>query len=107
MSVGDVAGLIAAIAFVVPVDLLAVALLAPRGVLDEGRTTTRGLSDSTVPLIGETTTTAQISTSASAPTANLGSPVVEVAALTSGVRRAVTGRRAGVAAARGGSRGGR
>jgi len=117
MSVGDVAGLIAAIAFAILVVLMAVPLLKLGRVLDETRTTIRGISDSTVPLIGEVTTTvgqaneqmdkidtittnaAQITTNASALTAlfaaTLGSPIVRVAAFTYGVRQAVSGRRAG------------
>ena len=123
MSGGDIAGLIAAGAFVVLVILLAVPLLKLGRVLDEARVTIRGLSDSTVPLIGEVTTTvgnaneqmeridvitsnaAQITTNASALTslfaATLGSPIIKAAAFTYGVRQAVTGRRAGAAAARG------
>ena len=103
MSVGDVAGLVAAIAFVVLVALLAVPLLKLGRVLDETRVTIRGLSDSSLPLIGEVTTTvgqaneqmekidtittnaAQITTNASALTAlfaaTLGSPIVRVAAV--------------------------
>ena len=126
MSGGDVAGLIAAGAFVVLVLLMAVPLLKLGGVFDEARATIKGLSDSTVPLIGEVTTTvgqaneqmakldtitanaAQITTNASALTslfaATLGSPVIKVAAFTFGVRQAVTGRRAGLAAARAGRR---
>ena len=117
MSVGDVAGLIAAIAFAILVVLMAVPLLKLGRVLDETRTTIRGISDSTVPLIGEVTTTvgqaneqmdkidtittnaAQITTNASALTAlfaaTLGSPIVRVAAFSYGVRQAVSGRRAG------------
>ena len=117
MSVGDVAGLIAAIAFAILVILMAVPLLKLGRVLDETRTTIKGISDSTVPLIGEVTTTvgqaneqmdkidtittnaAQITTNASALTAlfaaTLGSPIVRVAAFTYGVRQAVSGRRAG------------
>lgn len=122
MSGGDIAGLIAAGAFVVLVILLAVPLLKLGAVLDEARTTIRGLSESTVPLIGEVTTTvgnaneqmekidlitsnaAQITTNASALTslfaATLGSPIIKAAAFTYGVRQAVTGRRAGAAAGR-------
>ena len=123
MSFGDIAGLVAALAFVVLVALMAVPLLKLGRVLDEARITIRGLSDSTVPLIGEVTTTvgnaneqmekidvitsnaAQITTNASALTslfaATLGSPIIKAAAFTYGVRQAVTGRRAGAAAARG------
>ncbi len=127
MSGGDIAGLIAAGAFVVLVILLAVPLMKLGRVLDEARTTIRGLSDSTVPLIGEVTTTvgnaneqiekldtitsnaAQISTNASALTslfaATLGSPIIKAAAFTYGVRQAVTGRREGVATGRRARRG--
>lgn len=117
MSVGDIAGLIAAIAFVVLVALAAVPLLKLGRVLDEARVSIKGLSDSTVPLISEVTTTvgqaneqmekvdvittnaAQVTTNVSALTAlfaaTLGSPIVRVAAFTYGVRQAVAGRRAG------------
>ena len=57
MSVGDVAGLIAAGAFVLLVGFMAVPLLKLGRVLDETRVTIRGLSDDTRPLIGEVTTT--------------------------------------------------
>ena len=125
MSVGDVAGLIAAVAFVALVALLAVPLLKLGRVLDETRETIKGLSDSTVPLIGEVTTTvgqaneqmdkidtittnaAQITTNASALTAlfaaTLGSPIVRVAAFTYGVRQALSGRRPGAGPLRGGA----
>ena len=114
---GDVAGLIAAIAFVALVGLLAVPLIKLGRVLDETRTTIRNLSDDTRPLLSEVTTTvthtneqlvkvdtittnaAQVATNVSALTAlfaaTLGSPVVKVAAFTYGVRSAVTGRRTG------------
>jgi uncharacterized protein YoxC len=125
LSVGDVAGLIAALAFVVLVALLARPILKLGQVLDEARAAIKGVSDSTVPLIAEVTTTvgqaneqmekidtittnaAQITTNASALTAlfaaTLGSPVVRVAAFTYGVRQAVNGRRAGRRAARQGA----
>lgn len=117
MSAGDVAGLIAAIAFVLLVGLLAVPLLKLGKVLDETRATIRGLSEESVPLLQEVTTTvthtneqmvkvdtittnaAQVATNVSALTAlfaaTLGSPVVKVAAFTYGVRQAVAGRRSG------------
>lgn len=117
MSAGDVAGLIAAIAFVLLVGLLAVPLLKLGRVLDETRVTIKGLSDQSVPLLSEVTTTvthtneqlvkvdgittnaAQVATNVSALTAlfaaTLGSPVVKVAAFSYGVRQAMTGRRTG------------
>jgi uncharacterized protein YoxC len=115
MSVGDIAGLIAALAFVVLVTLLARPLLKLGGVFDETREAVRRLSDDTRPLITETTTAvtqvneqmqnvdtittgaAQVATNVSALTAlfaaTLGSPVVKLAAFTYGVRGAVSGRR--------------
>jgi uncharacterized protein YoxC len=123
MSVGDVAGLIAALAFVLLVGVMAVPLLKLGKVLDETRLTIRGLSEDTRPLIGEVTTTvsqtnlqlekvdtittnaAQVATNVSALTAlfaaTLGSPVIRVAAFTYGVRNAVTGRRTGAGRLRG------
>lgn len=115
MSVGDLAGLIAAFAFVLLVGVLAVPLIKLGGLLDETRQTVRGLSEGTVPLLAEVTTTvattneqlvrvdtittnvAQVSTNVSALTslfaATLGSPVIKVAAFTYGVRQAVAGRK--------------
>ena len=114
MSVGDVAGLIAAIAFVLLVGVLAYPLWKLGKVFDEARRSVRQLSDGTLPLLSEVTTTvsstnqqidkvdtittnvAQMSTNVSALTAlfaaTLGSPVVKVAALTYGVRQALSGR---------------
>jgi uncharacterized protein YoxC len=115
MSVGDVAGLIAAIAFVLLVGLLAIPLLKLGKVLDEARRLVGSVTDETVPLINEVTTTVgltnhqlervdtitagvqQVTTNVSALTslfaATLGSPVVKVAAFTYGVRRAMGERR--------------
>ncbi|GLY17338.1 DUF948 domain-containing protein [Kineosporia rhizophila] len=114
--VGDIAGLIAAIAFVLLVGVIAIPLIKLGKVLDETRNTVRGLSDGALPLLSEVTTTvastnqqlgkvdtitnnvAQVSTNVSALTAlfaaTLGSPVVKVAAFTYGVRQAVGGRKA-------------
>ncbi|HTC68177.1 MAG TPA: DUF948 domain-containing protein [Acidothermaceae bacterium] len=115
MSVGDVAGLIAAIAFVLLVGLLAVPLLKLGKVLDEARRLVGTVTDETVPLINEVTTTVgltnhqlervdtitagvqQVTTNVSALTslfaATLGSPVVKIAAFSYGVRRAMSDRR--------------
>jgi uncharacterized protein YoxC len=114
MSVGEVAGLIAAIAFVLLVGAMAVPLLKLGGVLDETRSMIKGVSDETVPLLSEVTTTvtttnAQLvrvdaitsnvqaaTTNVSAMTAlfaaTLGGPVVKVAAFTYGVRSAIADR---------------
>ncbi len=124
MSLGDIAGLIAAVAFVLLVGFLAIPLIKLGKVLDETRLTIKNLSDETVPLIGEVTTTVghtnhqlqkvdtittkvgvisdngvQVATNISALTAlfaaTLGSPVIRVAAFTYGVRHAMSGRKAG------------
>ncbi|MBI4941614.1 MULTISPECIES: DUF948 domain-containing protein [unclassified Kineosporia] len=117
MSLGDVAGLIAALAFVLLVGFLAYPLVKLGKVLEETRVTVRGISDGTVPLLSEVTTTvastnaqlvkvdsitdnvAQVSTNVSALTAlfaaTLGSPVVKVAAFSYGVRQAMNGRSSG------------
>ena len=114
MSVGDVAGLIAAIAFVLLVGLLAVPLLKLGKVLDEARRLVGTVTDETAPLISEVTTTVgltnhqlervdtitagvqQVTTNVSALTslfaATLGSPVVKIAAFSYGVRRAMSDR---------------
>jgi uncharacterized protein YoxC len=114
MSVADVAGLIAALAFFGLVSVLAYIAVKLGRVLDETRLTIRGLSEGTMPLLTEVTTTvttanhqlgkvdgitdnvAQVSTNVSALTslfaATLGSPVVKVAAFSYGVRQAVAGR---------------
>jgi uncharacterized protein YoxC len=114
MSVGDVAGLIAALAFFGLVCVLAYPLVKLGKVLDETRLTVRGLSEGAMPLLTEVTTTvsstnhqlgkvdaitdnvAQVSTNVSALTAlfaaTLGSPVVKVAAFSYGVRQAIAGR---------------
>ena len=111
---GEIAGLLAAIAFVLLVGAMAYPLIKLGQVLDETRVTVRGLSDGTLPLLTEVTTTvattneqlvkvdsitsnvAQVSTNVSALTslfaATLGSPVVKVAAFSYGVRRAIAGR---------------
>ena len=111
MSVGDWAGLIAALAFVALVAALAIPLLKLGKVLDEARATVKQISDSTGPLLASvteavsttnaqlakvdtvTTSAAQISTNVSALTglfaATLGTPVLKVAAFSYGVRSAL------------------
>ncbi len=117
MSVADVAGLIAAIAFVLLVGLLAVPLLKLGRVLDEARDSVKELTDHTVPVLDETaqlvassngqldnvdkvtTAAAQVSQNVSALTAlfaaTVGGPMVKVAAFSYGVRRALGGLAAG------------
>lgn len=117
MSVSDVAGLIAAIAFVLLVGLLAVPLLKLGRVLDEARDSVKELTDHTVPVLDETaqlvassngqldnvdkvtTAAAQVSQNVSALTAlfaaTVGGPMIKVAAFSYGVRRAFGGFAAG------------
>ncbi|MBD8077887.1 DUF948 domain-containing protein [Cellulosimicrobium arenosum] len=109
MSVGDVAGLVAAIAFVLLVGLLAVPLVKLGRVLDEARTSIKEVTDHSVPILDEaattvattnsqlvkvdtiTTSAAQVSENVSALTglyaATFGAPLVKVAAFTYGVRQ--------------------
>jgi uncharacterized protein YoxC len=114
MSAGEIAGLIAAVAFVLLVGVLAVPLVKLGGVFDETRSMIKGVSDETVPLLNEVTTTVsttnaqlvrvdaitknvqQVTANVSALTAlfaaTLGSPVIKVAAFTYAVRSAIAGR---------------
>jgi uncharacterized protein YoxC len=114
MSVGDIAGLIAAIAFVALVGFLAVPILKLGRLIDDARGTVQGVTNESLPLLREVTTTVsttngelervsaittnvqQVTTNISALTAlfaaTLGSPVIKVAAFTYGVRQAFTGR---------------
>lgn len=111
MSVGDVAGLIAAIAFVLLVGVLAVPLLKLGRVLDATRDSVKELTDHTLPVLDETavavastnaqlekvdtvtTAAAQVSENVSALTAlfaaTVGAPMIRVAAFSYGVRRAL------------------
>ncbi|MEZ0449633.1 DUF948 domain-containing protein [Cellulomonas sp. ICMP 17802] len=113
MSVGDVAGLIAAIAFVLLVGFLAVPLIKLGRVLDETRVSVKEITDHTVPVLDEaatlvassntqlenidtvTTAAAQVSENVSALTslfaATVGSPMIKAAAFSYGVRRALSG----------------
>jgi len=110
MSVGDVAGLIAAIAFVLLVGFLAVPLLKLGRVLDETRDSVRQITEHSVPILDEaattvastngqlakvdviTTSAAQVSENVSALTglyaATVGRPLIKVAAFSYGVRKA-------------------
>lgn len=115
--VGDIAGMIAAIAFVLLVGLLAVPLLKLGKVFDETTTSVKELTEHTVPVLDETallvasgntqlenidtvtTAAAQVSQNVSALTAlfaaTLGAPMIRVAAFSYGVRRALGGFAAG------------
>jgi uncharacterized protein YoxC len=111
MSVGDIAGLVAAIAFVLLVIVLAVPLVKLGRVLDEARASVKEITDHTVPVLDQTaatiastntqlgkvdsitTSAAQVGENVSALTslvaATVGEPLVKLAAVTYGVRRAV------------------
>ena len=111
MSVGDIAGLIAAIAFVLLVIVLAVPLVKLGRVLDEARASVKEITDHTVPVLDQTaatiastntqlgkvdsitTSAAQVGENVSALTslfaATVGEPMLKLAALSYGVRRAI------------------
>jgi uncharacterized protein YoxC len=113
ISIGDVAGVIAALAFAYLVLRLGGLIGKAGKVLDETRVGVRGVSEQTVPLLSQVTDTvastneqivrldtitanvASMSTNLNALTslfaATLGSPVVKVAAFTYGVRSAMSG----------------
>jgi len=113
VSVGDIAGVIAALAFAFLVVRLGSVIGKTGKVLDETRIGVRGISEQTVPLLSQVTDTvastneqivrldtitanvASMSTNVNALTslfaATLGSPVVKVAAFTYGVRSAMSG----------------
>ena len=122
MSVGEVAGLIAAIAFVVLVALTAVPLLKLGRVLEEVRLAVRDIGHESVPILTElrgtvratndelekigvvTEDVAKVSSNATVVSENaaqmttlfratLGGPLIKTAAFTYGVRRAITGDR--------------
>lgn len=122
VDLGDVAGLIAAVAFLALVMFIAVPLVKLGSTIDELRITVRNFSNETTPLISEVTTTVAttneqlgkvdtITTNVASTTSNvsaltalfaatLGSPIIRVAAFTYGVRQAVSGARQGRRAAR-------
>jgi uncharacterized protein YoxC len=113
VSVGDIAGVIAALAFAYLVVRLGGLLGKAGKVLDETRIGVRGISEQTVPLLSQVTDTvastneqivrldtftenvSSMSTNVNALTslfaATLGSPLVKVAAFTYGVRSAMNG----------------
>jgi uncharacterized protein YoxC len=57
MSAGEIAGLVAAFAFVLLVGMLAVPLLKLGKVLDQTTELVKGVTDETIPLLNEVTTT--------------------------------------------------
>jgi uncharacterized protein YoxC len=114
MSVGDIAGLIAAVAFVALVGFLAVPLVKLGRVLDEARDSVKEVTAHSVPIIDEaavtitqannqlvrvdtiTTRVAEVSTNVSALTsliaATVGAPLIKVAAFSYAVRSMLSGR---------------
>ena len=122
VSLGDIAGLIAALAFAFLVLRLGSVIGKAGKVLDEARMGVRGVSEQTVPLLSQVTDTvastneqivrvdtitanvASMSTNVNALTslfaATLGSPVVKGAAFSYGVRSAMQGNARGKAAGR-------
>ena len=118
-SGSDIAGLIAAGAFVVLVVLLAVPIIKLGKVFDELRTTIKDVSDGTTPLLGEVAntvattndqlkkvdtitnnvsdTTANVSALSSLVAATVGKPLIKVAAFTEGVKAAMNTKPSGKA----------
>ncbi|GAA1630406.1 DUF948 domain-containing protein [Georgenia ruanii] len=116
MSVGDIAGLIAALAFVALVVVLAVPLVKLGRVLDEARGTVRELTTHTLPAIDEaaqtireangqlvkvdtiTTSAARVTEDVSALTtlvaATVGGPLIKLSAFSYAVRSVLGGRKA-------------
>jgi uncharacterized protein YoxC len=114
LTAGQVAGLIVAFAFVLLVLFLGYVLVKLGKVLNEAQRLVAGITDKTVPLLGEVTGTVQhvnselvrvdaitanvqsmtgnVSALTSLFAATLGSPVIKVAAFSYGVRRAATKR---------------
>ena len=113
VSIGDIAGVIAALAFAFLIVRLGSVIGKTGKLLDETRIGVRGISEQTVPLLSQVTDTvastneqivrldtitanvSSMSTNVNALTslfaATLGSPVVKVAAFTYGVRSAMSG----------------
>jgi len=129
MSVGEIAGLIAAIAFVVLVALTAVPLLKLGRVLEEVRLAVRDIGHESVPILTEirgtvsatnlelerlsvvTEDVSKVSKNATVVSENaaqlstlfsatLGGPLIKTAALTYGVRKALRGDKSGAKSGR-------
>lgn len=114
MTAGEIAGLIAAAALLILVGLLAYPIVKLGKVLEEARVMVRGVSDESLPLLGEVTSTVSttnaqlqrvdaitsnaqtVTTNAAALSslfaATAGGPLVKVAAFSYGVRRALAER---------------
>ncbi|GEA88818.1 DUF948 domain-containing protein [Cellulomonas cellasea] len=110
---GDIAGIVAASAFLILVGVLAVPLVKLGRTFDEATVSLRKVTEHTLPVIDETaavvastngqlervdqitTSAAQVSANVSALTslfaATVGGPMIKVAAFSYGVRRALSG----------------
>lgn len=115
MSGADVAALIVAVFWGVLVCFLAYVLAKLGGVIGEARGLVRGVTEQTVPLLGEVKSTvgqlnselarvdtitahvqdisSNVSAMSSLVSVSVGSPLIKVAAFSYGVRRAIAGRR--------------
>ena len=114
LTAGQVAGLIVAVFFAIAVVVLCVVLVKLGRILEETQRLVSGITDKTLPLLGEVTTsvvrvnheltrvdaitanvqsmTGNLSSLTSLLAATLGSPVVKVAAFSYGVRCAASKR---------------
>lgn len=114
LTAGQVAGLIVAVFFAIAVVVLCYVLLKLGKVVEETQRLVAGITDKTLPLLGEVTTsvvqvnheltrvdavtanvqsiTGNVSSLTSLFAATLGSPVIKVAAFSYGVRRAASKR---------------
>ncbi len=114
LTAGQVAGLIVAVFFAIAVVVLCVVLVKLGRVLEETQRLVSGITDRTLPLLGEVTTsvvrvnheltrvdavtanvqsmTGNLSSLVSLFAATLGSPIIKVAAFSYGVRRAASKR---------------
>ena len=115
LSAGDVAGIIAAVFWAILVCFIGYGIVKLGKVFGEAGKLVSGVTDQTVPLLGEVTTsvihvntelervdaitanvqtvTTNVSALTSVFAATLGSPVIKVAAFSYGVRRALSDRR--------------
>jgi uncharacterized protein YoxC len=111
MSVGDIAGLIAAVAFAVLVAVIAVPLIKLGRVFDETTDAIREMSTNVTPLLEEATititesnrqlmrvdtitadvseTTGNISALVALVAASVGGPLIKIAAFSAGIRAAI------------------
>jgi predicted cobalt transporter CbtA len=122
VSLGDIAGLIAAVVFAVLVGLLAIPLVKLGRVLDETKDAIHEVSDGITPILSETTVTLQetnkqlarvdvitrnvadvtgnVSALVALFAATVGGPLIKLAGFSAGVRAAFTGSGAGRSARR-------